>query len=84
MNPRTLFVQDVSSGRIRFTRRGQDAWRKRLAKAGCDIDRIRTLAEFEAAVDAVFAAEFRALAAREKGKDPFLDAILAEIPGWKD
>lgn len=84
LNPRTLFVRDVSSGRIRFTRRGQDTWRPRLAKVGYDIDRIRTLAEFEIAVDAFFAAEFRTLAAKEKGKDPLLAAILAEVPGWKD
>ncbi|MBN2702385.1 MAG: hypothetical protein JXR29_13145 [Methylothermaceae bacterium] len=81
-DPRTLFIRDVSTGKIRITQSGKTAYRHRFAKAGYDIDRIRTLEEFESAVDAIFSAEFHDLAIKDKGKNPTLDRILTDVLEW--
>jgi hypothetical protein len=80
---RQLFVQDPTTGRIRFTRAGVERYRTRFARVGFDITSIRTLAQFEAAVDASFAREMRELAATARGEDRQLDEALKGLSGWE-
>ena len=82
MDARQLFIQDATTGRIRFTQAGVERYKERFAKAGFAIRRITTMREFEAAVDASFALEMEHLAADTRGQDPALDAIMAGLPGW--
>ncbi|MBU0501460.1 MAG: hypothetical protein KJ558_10215 [Gammaproteobacteria bacterium] len=82
MNPRQYFVEDPMTGRIRFTKTGEARFRERFARSGFQIDQIRTMAQFEAAVDATFEREMNELAAGMRGEDPVLDQILAGLPGW--
>ena len=46
---RRLFVKDVGTGKIRFTRKGVEAFRQDFAKVGVDINQITTPAQFSAA-----------------------------------
>lgn len=82
MSPRRFFVEDPKTGRIRFTKAGETHFRERFAKSGFQIGQIRTMTQFEAAVDATFEREMRELAAGMQGEDPVLDQILSGLPGW--
>ena len=82
MNARQLFIQDATTGRIRFTQAGISRYGERFARAGFSIRQITTMKEFEAAVDASFALEMKKLASETRGQDPALDAIMTGLPGW--
>lgn len=79
---RQWFVQDPATGRIRFTQAGRAHFRERFARSGFQIDQIRTMAQFGAAVDATFEREMGEMATRIRGEDPVLDQILSGLPGW--
>ena len=82
MTARQLYIQDPSTQRITFTRKGIETYGAKFARAGFNIRNIKTMAEFERAVDASFALEMRSLASTAKGSDKALDDILAGLPGW--
>lgn len=82
MNARQLYIQDAGTGKIRFTRAGDEKYGARFARAGFDIRKITTMREFESAVDASFAQEMRQLALTARGENSALDAVLAGLPGW--
>ena len=84
MNARQLYIEDPTTGRIRFTKAGRDRYAARFARAGHRIDDIRTKAQFEAAVDAMFQSEMNQMAADSRGQDAELDAVLSGLPGWED
>jgi len=79
---RTLFVEDPVTGRIRFTRRGVEKYASRFARVGFDIRAIRTMAEFEQAVDAMMDHELRQLAASIGDDEPELKEALRGLPGF--
>jgi hypothetical protein len=79
---RQLFVKDVATGKIRFTRKGVEAFRQAFARVGYDINQITTPAQFSAASDASYAYEMHQSAAALRGKDPQLEAIMCALPGW--
>lgn len=79
---RRLFVKDVATGKIRFTRKGVEAFGKDFAKVGYDINKITTVAQFDAATDASYAYEIGRLAQDVRGKQPALEAIMCALPGW--
>lgn len=82
MDARQLFIQDTTTGRIRFTKAGIKHYGERFARAGFSLRHITTMREFEVAVDASFAQEMEKLASETRGQDPALDAILSGLPGW--
>jgi len=82
MTARQLFIQDATTGRIRFTQAGIARYGERFAMAGFAIRQITTIREFEAAANAMFARDMENLASETRGEDPALDAILAGLPGW--
>ncbi len=79
---RTLFVEDSANGRIRFTRKGVEKYGSRFARVGFDIEAIRTMAEFEQAVDAMMDHELRRLAASIGDDEPELKEALRGLPGF--
>jgi hypothetical protein len=79
---RQLFVKDIATGKIRFTRKGVEAFREDFARVGIDITQITTPAQFRAASDASYAYEMHRSAAALRGKDPHLEAIMRALPGW--
>ena len=54
MKTQKLFIQETTSERIKFTSYGINSLGEKFAKAGFDIREIRTMTEFERAVDASF------------------------------
>lgn len=82
MNARQLYIQDASTGKIRFTRAGCEKYGARFARAGFDIRKITSMQAFESAVDASFAQEMQQLASAARGEDSALDAVLAGLPSW--
>ncbi len=81
---RTLFVEDPATGKIRFTRRGVEQYGSRFARAGFNIETIRTMAGFEQAVDAMMARELRQLAYNIGSDEPELREVLRGLPGFDD
>jgi hypothetical protein len=79
---RQLFVQDPVTKRIRFTQAGIAKYQKKFSRVGFNIKTIRTLSEFESAVDASFAAEMQDLSETAKD-DPALAEALKGLPGWE-
>ncbi|MBK7238010.1 MAG: hypothetical protein IPI02_21250 [Sterolibacteriaceae bacterium] len=77
-----LFVKDVATGKIHFTRKGVEAFGRDFAEVGFDITKITTQAQFEAASDARLAFELRRSAQEVRGKQPALEAIMCTLPGW--
>jgi len=77
-----LFIEDATTGHIRLTRTAHERYGAQFACAGYDTRKIRTKAEFQAAVDASFAFEMRQLADTTRGQNPLLDEILKDLPGW--
>ncbi len=82
MDARQLFIQDPLSKKIRFTRSGIEQYGEKFGQVGFDIRKIRTMSEFERAVDASFAYKMQQLAATTKGQNIELDQALSGIPGW--
>ena len=82
MNARQLYIQDPISKTIRFTQSGIEQYGEKFGQVGFDIRKIRTLSEFERAVDASFAFEMQKLAATTKGQNSELDKVLTGLPGW--
>jgi hypothetical protein len=82
MNTRQLYIQDPISKRIRFTQSGIELYGKNFGRAGFDIKKIKTMAEFERAVDASFAQDMQKLAVTTRGQDAEIDEVLAGLPGW--
>ncbi|MFK5893775.1 MAG: hypothetical protein QM504_11195 [Pseudomonadota bacterium] len=81
-NTLQLFIQDPVSKRIRITKGGVEKYGTKFAIAGYNIHNIRTMAEFENAVEASFAIEMQTLAQTAKGKNIDLDNIMNGLPGW--
>ena len=79
---RRLFVKDLATGKIHFTRKGVEAFGKDFAKVGFDIRKITTAAQFSAACDASYAYEISRAARKICGKQPALEAIMSTLPGW--
>ncbi len=77
-----LYIQDPITKRIRITRKGIEKYGARFAKAGFNIQQIRTPEEFQNAVDASFALEMQKLATTAKGQNIDLDNIMNGLPGW--
>jgi hypothetical protein len=82
MNARQLFIQDPLSKKIRFTRSGIEQYGEKFGQVGFDIRKIRTMSEFERAVDASFTHDMQQLAATTKGQNIDLDQVLTGLPGW--
>lgn len=78
---RELFIEDPVSGSIRLTRTAHERYSQRFARVGYDIRRIKTLAAFERAVDAMVSFELHQLA-RETRDDPQLNEAMKGLPGW--
>lgn len=76
------YLHDPATGRLRFTATGRRALGPRFARAGIDLKSINTLDQARAAAAEVAHRELRALAADLKGRDPALDAAMAELPEW--
>jgi len=81
-NALQLYIQDPASKRIRITYKGSEKYGVKFAMAGYNIHKIRTMSEFNDAVDASFALEMQKLAQAAKGQDIDLDNILNGLPGW--
>ena len=77
-NPRSWYVADAGSDRIRFTAAGRDALAEDLAKAGIDIRTLRTKAQALAALE-VLSEQSMARLASFRGQHPLLDEILAPL-----
>lgn len=74
------FVEDFSTGQIRFTRKGFAEYGGRFAKAGIDINRIRNREQFRQAVIAsewVFIDELREMV---KGHKEIEDVLNLHYP----
>ena len=80
---RRLFVKDVGTGKIRFTRKGVEAFRQDFAKVGVDINQITAPTQFSAASEASYAYEMHKSTTTLTGKDPQLEAIMRTLPGWR-
>lgn len=78
------FLLDPATGRLRFTTAGRAALGGRFARAGIDLRRITSLEQARAAAALVTSQELQALAAELKGRDPALDAVMADLPEWRD
>ncbi len=79
---RRLFVKEVATGKIRFTRNGVEAFGRDFAEVSFDIRKITTGAQFRAASDARFAFEMHRAAREIRGKQPALEAIMRTLPEW--
>ncbi|MCB1778162.1 MAG: hypothetical protein KDI50_12080 [Candidatus Competibacteraceae bacterium] len=79
-----LFLLDPATGQLRFTAKGCAVLGSRFARAGIDVRSLRTLEQARAAAIEVTHQERLALAATLKGADPVLDAVMAELPEWRD
>ncbi|MEZ5577344.1 MAG: hypothetical protein R3F44_17645 [Candidatus Competibacteraceae bacterium] len=76
------YLLDPVTGRLRFTATGRRVLGPRFARAGIDLRSLKTLAQARAAAAEVAHQELMALAADLKGRDPALDAVMAELPEW--
>ncbi len=83
MEARQLYIQDPITHRIRMTKAGIEKYKTRFARVGVQVSKIKTVAEFKAAVEACFTSEIEALASTAKGKNADLDEIMAGLPGWE-
>ena len=75
---RECFIEDPSTGHIRFTIKGRVEYRSQFARAGIDIRRIRTREEFRAACirsECVFVEDLRQMV---KGHTE-LEAVLKSV-----
>lgn len=77
-----LFVKDLATGKIHFTRKGVEAFGRDFAEVGFDIRQINTAAQFSAASEARFAFEIDRAARQIRGKQPALEAIMRTLPWW--
>lgn len=77
------FLLDPATGRLRFTATGRQVLGPRFARAGIHLQTLKTLEQARAAAAEVAHRELQALAADLKGRDPALDAALAELPEWQ-
>ncbi|HPE74091.1 MAG TPA: hypothetical protein PK018_18275 [Candidatus Competibacter sp.] len=78
------YLLDPVTGRLRFTATGRRVLGPRFARAGIDLQSLKTLAQARAAAAEATRQELQALAADRKGADPLLDAVMAELPEWRD
>ncbi|HRE08988.1 MAG TPA: hypothetical protein PKX00_25440 [Opitutaceae bacterium] len=76
------FLCDPATGRLRFTATGRRMLGPRFARAGIDLQTLKTLEQARAAAAEVAHQELMALAAELKGRDPALDAAMAPLPEW--
>ena len=74
------YIEDVQSGRIRFTRTGLNRFAGQLACCGISIGQIRTRAQFEAALDRMLEQDLDEVAALFE-PEPSLESILADFAG---
>ncbi len=78
---RELYIEEPLSGKIRLTRTAHERYGRRFARVGYDVRGIKTLAEFEQAVDAMISFELNQLA-RETSDDSQLKEAMKGLPGW--
>ena len=76
------YLLDPVTGRLRFTATGRQVLGPRFARAGIDLRSLETLAQARAAAAEVAHQELIAAAHELKGRDPALDAVMAELPEW--
>lgn len=72
------FVEDPKTGRIRFTAKGLAAFRSQFARAGIDIERIRSRDELRAACrrsDHVFVDDLRQMVKGHTELEEVLDTV---------
>jgi hypothetical protein len=75
---RECFVEDPTTGRIRFTAKGLAAYRSQFARAGIDIKRIRTRDDLRAACvrsEHVFAEDLRQMVKGHTELEGVLNAV---------
>lgn len=84
MNGNNIYIEDLATKRIRFTRAGRERYAQRLAKAGYCVDAIQTKEQLAAAFSAMFRREMKQIANAHRGKDAELDMVLTGLPGWDD
>lgn len=82
MSTQQLYIREPGTGRIRLTSMAVERYRERFARAGFHVEDIRTLEQFEAAIDAMFRREMEEYGAESHGIDPELDRVLDGLPGW--
>lgn len=75
-----LYIEDVASGTIRFTRPGIALLAQRFASLGIDIRSVCTRARLEEIIDVLYDTELRRLAQNARSLYPELDRILATVP----
>ncbi len=82
--PEGFLLLDPATGRLRFTATGRRALAPRFARVGIDVRQLKTLAQARAAAAEVAHQELMAAATALKGRDPALDAVMTELPEWRD
>ena len=82
VNIRQYFIEDPTSGAIRFTAKGIEHFRDRFAKAGIDIRAIRTVTQFCDAHQKWLDGEFAVAAINNK--NPVIDSLFADFPPYKE
>ncbi len=77
----TYYLVDESTGRIRFTAAGKQAFRRRFARAGITFESIRTHAQLSAALEASTAEFLEDTIETISGMDgdPKVKALLVDI-----
>lgn len=68
-------LQEATTGRIRFTRAGQEALAARFARVGVTLTRLRTLDDVEDAIARVTHAEYHQLSPTEQDDPALTDPI---------
>lgn len=68
-------LQDATTGRLRFTRAGQEALAARFARVGIALTRLRTLDDVEDAIARVTHAEYHRLSPTEQDEAAAIEAI---------
>lgn len=77
-----MIFRVIGSDEYRATKDTLERFKVPFAKAGYDINKLRTREQWARAIEASFAIEMHALAAQNRGAERELDAILDCLPGW--
>lgn len=84
INYKHLVLVDQATDSIRLSQKGLEYLGPRLSKICINPRNIRTKAQFQYAIDRLFASELETIAINVKGKDEGLDELLNGLPGWND
>lgn len=79
---RSFFIEDPTSGAIRFTAKGLEFFRDRFAKAGVDIRCVRTMTQFRDAYQKWWDGEFAVAALNNKV--PAIDNLFSDFSPYKE